>query len=590
MLGGIDLKSQPKLADVEWLRQLQWRSDSSFKAQREAAASGDKTAFVLATRAALQPMADRVTKRLGAQPYRLLTASRPRLADVPAGVFGDFEDLQGERAGETLRQLLRLWPMSTRQITWFDSLVNLHLLMVPPVDTEVETWLRLWRLVCLHIATETRRTRPSRLEAALAAEARFLGSLVFAALEGSEKLREASRRTINATLLEVTDTDGTPAAEVAWDIRFWLGTFARIATWARAFKVSVFDNEATDRYKVFVQRAIELSSGEQFAFEPTKRDETGLLLKLAAKTAGWSSKTKVGGLARGKSAKRDKKSDRQENFPAVQSDWAEFAYCRNHYAGDADLLSVTHNSSGTRLSLHCLSTALLSGNWQTTLMVGEKKIAATGKWDCTCWHSDKDGDYIELQWRRQRCQIDRQIFLSRTEHFAILTDSVNGKRASPLAVEMTLPLAKGVMARADFVSREFRLHTGDVPVRAFPVSLDFDRVHHALGDLTVENDELHYRVTGEQATQAALILDWHPKRRTSDSDWRPLTVTEDRNTLTSAQAAAFLLRVGKHQVVSYRSLDGSGSLRSFLGNHSDHETVIAEFGKDGLHPLLLVDQ
>lgn len=589
MLGGIELKSQLKLADVELLQQLHWRSGADSKARRKAAAKGDKTAFVLASRAALQNSADRLQARLGEDHLAPLSGEQTP-ADSLAACFVSGHESEARNHGEVIRQWLHAQPLTAGSVPSCDVMLMLQLLLTPPHDTQLETWLRLWRLALINVAAPPAKSKEKTLsiKSIASAEIRFAGGLVFGALEGSDSLRDDARKTLNSALLELTDTDGMPAARVAENIRTWLATFARTAIWGKAFKTKVFDTETGDRYKLLVRRAVEMSSIDRFAFE-TRASETKGLLRLAAKTAGWSSKTTTGALARGRTPKAKKRGS-QGDVPAVQSDWAEFAYCRSDRSIGADVLAVGHDGSTPNISLNCLGAGVLSGAWQTTLTIGDKPLIATGRWDCSCWHSDKDGDYIELQWSRNRYRIDRQIFLSRTQHFAVLMDSVTGKRDTQLGVAMTLPLVADVMARADFVSREWRLHTGDTAIRAFPVSLDFDRVHHALGDFGVEQNQLRYSVTGQQATQAALVLDWHPKRKTDDTDWQPLTVTEDRQALTSAQAAAFRLRVGKHQLVSYRNLDGSEALRAVMGNHSDHETVIGRFGKNGLEPLVLVDQ
>jgi len=589
MLGGIDVKAQSGLTDVQLLQKLKWLPGQGTKTVRKAAVGGDAAAFVLASRSRLQPFADRLRKRLGRNRLSLLSG----LALPPDSLAARFTNSDGQTAdpdlGESLCQWLALQPLTGTNLPPCDSVLILQLLLDPPIDTQVETWLRLWRLVSTTVSPSKSRTKPGILAETIATATRFAGALLFEPLKGSKSLQHDSREALERTLLEMTDSDGTPAAAVVENLRAWLATFVRASEFSRAFKSPLFAGATAERYRLFIQRAIELSNGGHFAFEGQPTVDTDALLRIAAKSAGWSAQTKVGALARGRKVKGGKKKGKQRVDPAVQSDWARFAYCRSDHTSNADLLAISHSEATPNISLNCFGAAVLSGPWRTTLTVREKPVAATGKWDCTCWHSDEDGDYIELRWSRQRLHIDRQIFLSRTHRFAILMDSATGRRDSALSVDLSLRIAPNVMNQADFVSREWRLHTDTVPVRAFPVSLDFDRVHNALGDFTVEEDTIRYAVTGKQAVQAALVLDWHPKRRTADTDWQSLTVTEDRQALASAQATAFRLRVGKHQLVSYRNMDGSEELRAVMGHHSDHETIIARFGKKGLEPLVLVD-
>ena len=87
-----------------------------------------------------------------------------------------------------------------------------------------------------------------------------------------------------------------------------------------------------------------------------------------------------------------------------------------------------------------------------------------------------------------------------------------------------------------------------------------------------------------------LVFDWHPDRAIYDADWSQLTVTEDRRVATSQEASGFRVRVGKLQLLLYRSLREGDDMRAVLGLHTSNETVYGRVRRNGdIAPLVLVE-
>jgi hypothetical protein len=88
-----------------------------------------------------------------------------------------------------------------------------------------------------------------------------------------------------------------------------------------------------------------------------------------------------------------------------------------------------------------------------------------------------------------------------------------------------------------------------------------------------------------------LALDWHPDRSVAPADWCRLTVTEARRIVGPGEASGFRLRVGRRQVLLYRSLVAPGTSRAVLGLHTWHETVFSRVDpkKCGLQSLVEVE-
>ena len=101
-----------------------------------------------------------------------------------------------------------------------------------------------------------------------------------------------------------------------------------------------------------------------------------------------------------------------------QSDWAQLACLRNHWAVHADSMVVAHHDALPQIDLSVLGDTLLSGTWQLELSVDGEPRPPAADWDCSCWFSDRDADFLELQLAfNDGLQIDRQILLSRTNQF-----------------------------------------------------------------------------------------------------------------------------------------------------------------------------
>src|SRR5262249_3429712 len=89
---------------------------------------------------------------------------------------------------------------------------------------------------------------------------------------------------------------------------------------------------------------------------------------------------------------------------------------------------------------------------------------------------------------------------------------------------------------------------------------------------------------------APLILDWHPHRLRATAEWRTLTVSEPGKVIAADCAAGHRLRMGKHQVLVYRSLARTDEARAVLGYHTRYETVVGTFSSSGnVEPIVLVE-
>jgi hypothetical protein len=278
-----------------------------------------------------------------------------------------------------------------------------------------------------------------------------------------------------------------------------------------------------------------------------------------------------------------------------QSDWARTACLRNHAGRDADVLTLTHHANLPHLDLSILGQGMIQGPWELEVSFDQQPVETDFRWTCVCWHTDSDGDYLELQHTiDENRRIERQVFLSRTDHFLVLADCISGASGQAIDYVSRLPLVKHAEVARNENTRENVVGLPDTRMRSFPLALPDQIVNSTSGSWGVLEGgvapALELRQTGKGGLYAPVVLEWTPARLSSPADWKTLTVTEDGPKVGPERAAGHRLRIGNQQILIYRSLTPKGELRTVLGHHTGHETVIARFNKNGdVKPLLIVE-
>ena len=212
-----------------------------------------------------------------------------------------------------------------------------------------------------------------------------------------------------------------------------------------------------------------------------------------------------------------------------------------------------------------------------------------------CWHTDADGDYLELQYTvDENLRIERQVFLSRTDHFLVMADCISGAGDAWVEYAARWPLVSNAQVGKHSETRERIVSLGNLSMRTFPLALPAEIVHSTAGSWgLVENGDtprLELRQKAVGGVYAPVIFDWTPARQNAAADWRTLTITENGPKVQGERASGHRLRIGNQQLLIYRSLVPTEELRTVLGHHTGHETIIARFDKKGdVKPLLIVE-
>ena len=435
----------------------------------------------------------------------------------------------------------------------------------------------------------------------------FALSILLDSLKHSKQLREQGRLNLSRILYESTDTDGTPHSCVVSRVRQWLSPFVRVVCWAAVTESKWAAKKTECHWQKQLTRFVTLATSDGFVSDsriafgaPVLEDFGFLQLGLAVQLAGFELPSRVvivaTELAKGKRPARRKKSRKNSDVSQVtegseQSDWAHLAIMRTGLHLEADGVSVKWDEPVVGVGVATLGHRIVGGEWAYELSVNGENVPAPVNWGCTCWFQDDEVAFAELESNDSgSVRHVRQILLSLVDHFAVFTDSVTCENAESM-VKFTsrIPL-HGVTATTNTITRELRLRSTSVDVRVIPTWLEDDRLLSSVGDCRLLDGDLELSSSGAGGVTLPMLMDWNPHRVKADADWNRLTVSEERCVKSSWEAAAYRARIGRLQMLIYRSLRTGDSLRAVLGLNTKNETVYGIVANSGsIAPLVMVD-
>ena len=435
------------------------------------------------------------------------------------------------------------------------------------------------------------------------AELPFTAGTLFDMFQGAAAARERGVREFHTQLFDDTDSTGAPQARLMAVLPQWLAAFVRVTRLAASLKTPLFTGEAVRRIEDLAKqlpRMFDARGGLPFCDPPCLAvqqflDEVPAALRKACSSAGQAAHNGAanGSPRRGRRAGLPKvQSQSLKQTVALHAPDSRWACLRSETVAGSDRLCVLYHQSQPTIELTTPLGPVLRGPWTLEVSVDGCALPMAGEWNCACWHSDNDVEYLELQWVGEAgLRIERQILLSRGGHFAMLADTVAETPGARLDYRMRLPLAAGVTAEADAATRECRLVHGRERIRVFGLALPQDRVQSTPGGLSPHGGALELRQSAAgNGLYAPLVFDWNPSRRRGDADWRTLTITEEGRILPGSQAAGHRLRLAGQQLLIYHSLVKSSEPRAVLGHNTRFETVIGMIQASGeIVPLMLVE-
>jgi len=628
------------LSDSEFLQAITWRRTAA-RSLRQTARSGDVEAFgELLRQCTHLHRANTTTQRKLQGPHPLLwsqsaCSESPRLQALQALWESSQQKRTGTKIGPKgrkasrkkrhgrLENLLDEWnnQLDGSPISPLETLLLLDLLTHRTHRLPAGLCWKLWRAALTAVvgfadlvhAQQQRNSDENQTESIdrapdqwllTAGELPWQAGLLFSAVKGAAGLRRSGRDVLRRDLMDRTDTDGTPSADLLERFPFWLAPLVRSADLANQFDEKLWDAESAGRFRLLIGIiAPWCRSDGRMALGNGFKVDALPLLRAAASLAGWKKKSPpMRYLSHLETARGGAKTARQKTArwtdsgleaPVTQSDWAQLACLRSDWSPSADVLIVAHHRRAPQIDLSVLGKPLLSGSWDITVAIDGEPLDMDGEWTCVCWFSDDDADYLELQQTigDDGPRIERQVLLSRTNRFALLADTVFAAGDVTVDYLSRLPVCEGIETRPDRSTRECELKGRGLLARVFPLALPSERVFSTAGALgPAEDGTLELRQTAIGGVYAPLVLDWHPQRRKSVADWRTLTITEQGTVVKSNRASGHRLRIGDQHLFVYHALAKTDIPRAVLGQHTAHETLIGTLDEAGdVEPILLVE-
>ncbi len=410
-----------------------------------------------------------------------------------------------------------------------------------------------------------------------AAELSVISGLIFRHIVGATQVAQRGADRAEQVLDAATDNDGTPHAD--WWPRMSAGVLSALRLlWLDAWwgERRLLRKPFRDRLRKLLKQAVALNELQEY-----REAVVWGLTELGTKPSSPAMQTLT---ASGTNIPAP------SGRPASHSGWASLGVMRSRWGSPSNICTVGYASDTCRIDFQAAGHSMLRGPWTIDLSVSGQPISFTEEWKLMCWNSDKDGDYLELG-RDVKGQVSliRQFFLSRTDSFLYLTDSIRAE-GGPINYHSQLPLLEGWQSQRDSLTREFAVDHNRTRVRVLPVSLPQYVAHASAGRAEIVGEALQMSAETSQAgLTSAIMLEWSAARRKWPVDWSLLSVAEEGKKLDSSEAFGSRVRIGDSQFMFFRSLTKATLPRSVMGHHTPYESVIAEFDAGQFKPLVNVE-
>lgn len=226
---------------------------------------------------------------------------------------------------------------------------------------------------------------------------------------------------------------------------------------------------------------------------------------------------------------------------------------------------------------------LWSGDVTPTLAVEGVSLEPRSSWTDSCWFSDEDVDYLELEIDLQDgWQIQRQMLLARRDAFLLVADAVLGPQDAAVHYEAAYPLAEGIRFEPEPETRDGTFVNHGCLAAVLPLSLPEWRATESTSSLNGDSGMLRLTHRDKIARMyLPLWFDLHPQRARKQRTWRRLTVAERMVTQPADVAVGYRIQSQTAQWLVYRSLAACAS-RSVLGQNYVNEFAMARFDTDGV--------
>ncbi len=395
------------------------------------------------------------------------------------------------------------------------------------------------------------------------------------------ELTDGSKKSLSDGIERLTDGEGLLSAALWIDPRMHAASLL-LACWTRCRSLGdskPWTSDAQSQYEWVVQQSLRMADRYgRLAFAPTDLGGADELLREALRLGGDAS-DKAAAVLRLKGFKADKSFEEPET--SNHSEWAELGVLATGWRDKAPRIVVAHPSDTMRIEVHAGRELLLSGEWPIDAKINGEPVRSTDDWECQCWHTDEDGDYLEVALPLVGGgRLERQFFLSRKDGVGFLAETLFSAIPDGAQLETTarIPLGAGVNLQPEKETREAMLVAGDEAVAGLvPLDLAEWRDDPRGGELFTNGDAL-VLTRQRQGRNAASFLwfDFSAPRFAKQRTWRQLTVAESLKTVTPDVAIGYRVQAAKQQWFIYRSLEKLGN-RTLMGQNLSCEMLVGKY-------------
>ncbi len=398
-------------------------------------------------------------------------------------------------------------------------------------------------------------------------------------------LQERGCEFVSRHITELLDGEGLCRAKHLDQLRPLLASWLRCAWMTQDGKSKKLRLAKTARRELdwCIRQTYRLTRADRgHAFQKPGGPPAGSLSDFMASAVRWSGDPQDRALHQLRFTDKDIAARKLPEDPAYHSEWSEIAILQADWEPHSPKLVVAFDRSQVRVELTNAEEIVLSGTWAPHIQADGQALTVASEWTVTCWSSDVDVDFIELEAElNDGWVLQRHFLLARQDGFLWAADVVAGGPASELEYALDLPVATGVSFHAEKETREGTLKSKRNLALLCPPGLPEWRQESRWGDLNATQGgvQLRHQQSGK-ALYAPLFFDLHKRRMRQPATWRQLTVAESLQIVGPDVAVGYRVQVGPEQWICYRSLAAEGN-RTVLGQNYSDEFVMSRFLTDG---------
>ena len=452
-----------------------------------------------------------------------------------------------------------------------------------------------WRLVehLFALANESAGIELERQPLArqlMASELPITLAYVLPELATTEPLARTGREVLTGAMAELLDGEGLIQGRHLAAMRPLWASWTRSIAMLRELDLEL-DERTAEEYRYLLDNAMRLrrADGSQALGTRSAGRKTRGLFKAAEKIAGVRIAKrfrKTTGRKPGKKALP--KEEAKFPAPGNHSPWAEMSILRSDWSAKSSTFTIAYNQPQVMIELSTGGETLWSGVWGLEVRLNGVPMTITDRWEETCWVSDADVDYCEIEARLTgNLRVQRQCMLARKEGILFLADAVLGREPANIETRSVLPtIDKSHFApAAETVEGVLAAHKAKA--RLLPLGLSEWRSNGRSGQLTMGERclELRQQARGT-ALLAPLLIDLDKKRLDEQLTWRHLSIAERRELQPADIAVGYRAQIGTRQWLFYRSL-APPAARTVLGQNLSTEFLAARFKQEGETDILV---